>query len=96
MQAGEKYWGAVAALLNAIGELRGWEHYSHRDYDVIIERLASELRDDELRVLFDSVEKLYADFYHGFLDKEGFDLRRSRALALINKLKEYINRHKSV
>ncbi len=30
-QAGEKYWGAVTALLNAIAELRGgWEHYSHR------------------------------------------------------------------
>ena len=96
VQASEKYWGAVTALLNAIAELRGWEHHSHRDYAMIIERLANELGDNELRVMFDSVEKLHANFYHGFLNNEGFDLRRSRALALINKLKEYINRHKSV
>ena len=92
VQASEKYWGAVAALLNAIGELRSWERHSHRDYAVIIERLADELGDNELRVLFDSVEKLHANFYHGFLDREGFDLRRSRALTLIGKLRNYINR----
>ncbi len=69
MQAGEKYWGAVTALLNAIAELRGWEHYSHRDYAVIIERLADELSDDELRALFDSVEKLHANFITASLIK---------------------------
>ena len=42
--------------------------------------------------MFDSVEKLYANFYHGFLDKESFNLRRSRALALIGKLRDCINR----
>ncbi len=34
VQAGEQYWGAVTALLNAMAESRGWEYYSHRDYDI--------------------------------------------------------------
>lgn len=50
VQASEKLWGgAVAALLNAIAEARGgWEHYSHRDYDVIINRLFRETGDKDL------------------------------------------------
>ena len=63
--------GAVMALLNAIAEVRGWEHYSNRDYAVIVERMADEVDDGELRVLFNSAEKLHANFYHGFLDKAG-------------------------
>ncbi|MEM1610491.1 MAG: PaREP1 family protein [Sulfolobales archaeon] len=30
-QASEKLWGAMACLLNAIGEREGLPHYSHRD-----------------------------------------------------------------
>ena len=37
VRAGEKYWGAVTALLNALAEKRGWPHYSHRDYAVVVE-----------------------------------------------------------
>ncbi|RLG81559.1 MAG: PaREP1/PaREP8 domain-contain protein, partial [Thermoprotei archaeon] len=54
-RAGEKYWGAVTALLNAIGEKRGWSHYTHRDYAEIVERLSEELG-EPLGRLFASVE----------------------------------------
>ncbi|MGC8543797.1 MAG: PaREP1 family protein, partial [Vulcanisaeta sp.] len=90
-QAGEKLWGAVTALLNAIAEVRGWEHYSHRDYAVIVERIADEVGDEELRVLFDSAEKLHANFYHDFLDKAGFDIRKDRVMVLIKRLRDYLN-----
>ena len=63
--------GVVTALLNAIAEVRGQEHYSNRDYAVIVERIADEVGDEELRVLFNSAERLHANFYHGFLDKAG-------------------------
>ena len=42
-RTGERYWGAVTALINAIAEERGWSHYTHRDYAEIIERLSEEL-----------------------------------------------------
>ena len=89
-QAGEKYWGAVTALLNAIAEQRGWEHYSHRDYDVIIGRLYKEIHDKSLLVDFRMAKTLHAIFYHNFMNKEGFEVHREAVLRLIERLRELI------
>jgi len=90
-QAGEKYWGAVAALLNAIGELLGVEHYSHRDYQLIISRVYRETGDIDVVRLFRMAEALHANFYHNFLDRDLFERHREDALALVEKLKRYIS-----
>ena len=89
-QAGEKYWSAVTALLNAIGELRGWDHYSHRDYDIIIDKLYEETGDKSIMLDFSVAERLHANFYHNFMDKEVFDAHRQAVLELISKLREII------
>jgi hypothetical protein len=88
-QAGEKYWGAVAALLNAIAEKRGWEHYSHRDYNVVVGRLYKESGDKELLTAFGMAERLHANFHHNFMDKEIFEAHREEVLKLVEKLKRY-------
>lgn len=90
-QAGEKYWGAITALLNAIGELRNWEHYSHADYNVIIRNLYNETRDKELIMEFGMAERLHANFYHDFMDKEFFEIHRSAVLSLISRLRKILN-----
>ena len=89
-QAGEKYWGSVTALLNAIGELRGWDHFSHRDYDVIIGKLYKEIHDKSLLMDFRMAEALHANFYHNFMDKEEFEVHRQAVLELIGKLKDIV------
>ena len=86
IQAGEKYWGAVTALLNAIGEKRGWSHYTHRDYAEIIERLSEELK-EPLGRLFAGIERLHANYYHNFLTKVNFEAHREDALKLMRKLR---------
>jgi hypothetical protein len=85
-QAGEKYWGAVTALINAIAERRGWSHYSHRDYAEAIERLSEELK-EPLGRLFASVERLHANYYLSFLTKVNFDAHREDAIKLMQLLK---------
>ncbi len=85
-QAGEKYWGAVTALINAIAEKRGWSHYTHRDYAEAVERLSEELK-EPLGRLFASVERLHANYYHNFLTKVNFEAHREDALKLIQRLK---------
>ena len=85
-QAGEKYWGAVTALINAIAERRGWSHYSHRDYAEVIERLYEELK-EPLGRLFASVEGLHANYYHNFLTKVNFEAHREDALKHMQLLK---------
>jgi len=81
----------VAALLNAIGELLGVEHYSHRDYQLIIQHIYRDTRDVEVLRLFGMAERPHANFYHNFLDKETFDRHREDALALIEKLRRYLD-----
>lgn len=90
VQASEKLWGAVAALLNAVAELRGWEHYSHRDYDVIINRLFRETNDKDLPLYFGVAERLHANFYHNFMTKDEYELHREYVLRLIGKLKDLL------
>ncbi|ADN49969.1 PaREP1 family protein [Vulcanisaeta distributa] len=92
VQASEKLWGAVAALLNAIAEARGWEHYSHRDYDVIINRLFRETGDKDLPLYFGAAERLHANFYHNFMTKDEYELHREYVLRLINKLRDLLKR----
>jgi len=90
VQAGEKLWGAVASLLNAIAEVRGWEHHSHRDYYIIIRNLFKETDDEELLLYFGMAEELHANFYHNFMGKDDFEVHRDYALKLINKLRGLI------
>ncbi len=91
VQAGEKYWGALAALLNAIGEIKRLPHYSHRDYAEIVERLSEELR-EPLGRLFASAERLHANYYHGFLSRTNFDAHREDVLKLVQRLLDVIRR----
>ncbi|AET33194.1 PaREP1 family protein [Pyrobaculum ferrireducens] len=86
-QSGEKYWGAVAALLNAVAEKRGWRHYSHRDYAEIIERLSEELR-EPLGRLFACCERLHSN--HSFLTRVNFDAHREDALRLMEMLRRLV------
>jgi len=90
VQAGEKFWGALTALLNAIAEKRGLPHYSHRDYAVIIDELYKETKDRDLVVGFSLAERLHANFYHNFMSKDQFDLHREEVLKLIKKLRDLI------
>ena len=87
VQAGEKLWGAVCSLLSAIAELRGWRHFSHRDYCDIVERLVAELGEPELSREFASAERLHANYYHAFLRPESFEIHRDAVLKLIGRLK---------
>ncbi len=73
-QAGERYWGAVAALLYAVAEKRGMPHYSHRDYALIIGRLYKESKAREIVVGFSLAERLSVNFYHDFIERDEFDL----------------------
>ena len=69
IQAGEKLWGAIAALLNTIGELEDKPHYQHSDYWEIIEDLVRETGDPEYSTLFTLAEKLHANYHDSSLLK---------------------------
>ena len=90
VQASEKYWGAVTALLNAIGEKEGLPHYTHRDLKEISLYLTKKKKDPEYTRLFSSTETLHANYYHNFLDEETFNIHKEDAEKLIQKIKELL------
>ncbi len=92
VQASEKYWGAICSLLNAIGEAKRWRHFSHRDYEILVNRLWKEMNKPELPRLFSSAERLHANFYHNFLEEDTFRIHEEDVEKLISILREYLKR----
>ncbi len=76
-QASEKGWGAVAQMLKAIAEQRGWEHNRHRHLSRIASRLRSEVGDRDVVRFFATASLLHENFYENELSAhdiaEGLD-----------------------
>ena len=89
-QAGEKYWGSLTALLNAVGEREELPHYTHRDLRGIVEHLTEKTRDPDYSRLFSSAEALHANFCHNFMSKLSFEAHKSDTIKLIQKIKEIL------
>ena len=63
LQASEKAWGAVAHRLKSIAEQRDWEYATHRHAYRIARRLADELGDPQILVLFYAANGLRHNYY---------------------------------
>ena len=70
LQASEKGWGAAARMVKAVAETRGWRHNSHGDLYRVVNRLANELEDEQLRSLFNTANSLHENFYEGPMPEE--------------------------
>ena len=66
LQASEKFWGASAQM----AEQRGWDHSSHTALFRVIDQLALELGEPELRKLFLEAGQLHTNFYENWLPVE--------------------------
>ncbi len=74
-QAGEKGWGAAAAIVKAIAVERGLYHQSHRALYDIVGSLVDETGDTELGALFDSANALHINFYENWFGRENAEWR---------------------
>ena len=63
LQASEKAWGAVAHRLKSIAERRGWEYNTHAQVYRIIKRLAAELDNRQISVLFSAAKGFHQNYY---------------------------------
>ncbi len=70
LQASEKLWGAAAHMVKAVAEVRGWQHTGHRNLFDVVNRLAGESGDIELRPLFDIANSLHSNFYEDWMPRE--------------------------
>ena len=65
-QASEKGWGAVAQMVKAVAQERGWPHDSHRELFRIVSRLRGETGDSSIAGLFGLAHNLHINFYENW------------------------------
>ncbi len=68
-QAGEKGWGAAAAIVKAIAVERGLYHQSHRALYDIVGSLVDETGDTEMGALFTAASGLHVNFYENWSNR---------------------------
>ena len=62
-QASEKGWGAAAQMVKAVADTHGWQHKTHADLYRAVARVAEELSDSRVQILFRSASALHQNFY---------------------------------
>jgi len=82
----EKFWGAVAEAIKSIAEQRGWNHQGHRLLDDIVLQLSEEWDRPDVRLLFDTAERLHINFYEDALQLDAIATRVSNVKDLLREL----------
>ena len=86
VQASEKGWGAVAEAIKSIAEQRGWNHQGHRLLDDIVLQLSEEWERPDVRLLFDTAERLHINFYEDALATDAITARLGDVKTLLVEL----------
>ena len=86
VQASEKGWGAVAEAVKSIAAQRGWNHQGHRLLDDIVLQLSEEWDRPDVRLLFDTAERLHINFYEDALQLDAISARVSNVKDLLREL----------
>ncbi len=90
-KACESLWGAIVSLLNALSIIKNEKPLtSHQEVKNFAKEIAIECCDEELYKLFKHSEKLHANFYHQFFDKDDYLVYIDDGFKLIEKLKKII------
>ena len=90
LQASEKGWGAAAQMVKGIAEKRGWRHDGHREHYQIVNRLAGEASDRQLRVLFNSASALHSNFYEQWMPRQMIDDSLTEVRGFLSKLENLL------
>ncbi len=89
LQASEKLWGAAAHMVKAVAEGRGWEHSGHRELFQVVNRLANEAGDLELRHLFHTANSLHSNFYENWMAEDWIEAGAQQVSQLLEKLESF-------
>jgi len=86
-QASEKGWGAAAVSVKAVATSRGLNHSSHYQLRQVVQELAREADDDEIRSQFGHANDLHMNFYENWLDRETIELYLLQIERFVGKLR---------
>ena len=89
LQASEKGWGAAAHLVKSVAQRRNWRHDGHRELYQVVNRLAQETGDNQIRVLFNSASALHMNFYENWMPKEMVEESLAQVAEFLRKLEDF-------
>ena len=70
LQASEKAWGAAAAAVKSVAEMRGWRHYAHTLIRAAAWRISREYRRPQIRGMISRANDLHQNYYEYYLAEE--------------------------
>ena len=76
----------MAEAIKSIAEQRGWNHQGHRLLDDIVLQLSEEWDRPDVRLLFDTAERLHINFYEDALQLDAIAARVGDAKDLLREL----------
>ena len=79
-------WGASAVKVKSVAQSKGREHTGHRQLWNLVNGLAQDTGDDELRSLFGLAGALHTNFYEHWLDRDTVVPYPGNVETLIRKL----------
>jgi hypothetical protein len=86
LQASEKGWGAAAHMVKGVAQRKRWRHDGHRELYQVVNRLAQETEDRQIRVLFNSASALHSNFYENWMPKEMVEDSLAQVREFVRKL----------
>ena len=85
-QASEKGWGATAQMVKAVAARKRWPHRTHGALYRVVDRLAQETGDNDIRRLFQIASNLHTNFYEDWDTANGVASGLQDVQDLLNKL----------
>ena len=86
MQASEKMWGAAAHSIMAVAQQRGWRYGGHRRMIEAVQRIATELDDEDLRSGLEAARQLHSNFYHDHIKEDELETITAGARRFVQKM----------
>ena len=70
LQASEKAWGAAAAAVKSVAEMRGWQHYAHTLIRAAAWRISREHRRPQIMGMIARANDLHQNYYEYYLGSD--------------------------
>lgn len=90
-QVAEKGWGAAAQIVKANAQKRGWDHFTHRELFLVVDRLTEETGDSELATLFGSAGFLHKNFYENGFSARAIEATLRRVERFVEKAERFLD-----
>ena len=86
MQASEKMWGAAAHAIMAVAQQRGWRFGGHRRMIEVVQRIASDLDDQDLLRGLAAARRLHSNFYHDHMIEDRLEINVERTRRFVARM----------